>query len=167
MAQAFIKGSNLRALVTKLNCPMSIRHCAPIFARLFGCDIPDDSNVITEEDEDDVDPIQAKRLDAGLVTALRKVVDYSPNTLGFTYARYRQRGRVLSRVQTHRGNSQVFFKPFRKTTPVPGQIQAIFRPKDDRGDVFVALRRHNMLPPKFSILISNFLTLKLSYTVHI
>ena len=156
MAKSFVRSANLRALVSRSDCPEVIRNCQPMFQKLVDPQLRDtlqtDMRVLSSlvEDGDDYDDDSAanwnektaRSIPKDICMALTRFHCKSPRTAQFL-PNITINGLIYSPTSKHQGNSCILLKSRQDRNLVPARIQNIFQiPFSESLQTLIAIRRH-------------------------
>ena len=134
MLHTFLKGSKLRAWLSRSDCPPAIKECKVLFDRTYGV-YNDRSGAVVSVEDDPRAPDNAKA--TNVPQELRALTSQHRAIIR---AHLKHDGIIYSRNSTNVGNSQVMFYPdgILSRPAVPGIIKYIF---EDDGAMFFAVQR--------------------------
>jgi len=149
IATSFVKSANLRALLSKSECPEAIKNCQAFFQKLVDSEVRNtlltDISVFTSHLEPELMPTRIelegdetcgrttfRMLDEHLSDINKSSICGTPKNLSY----YTVHGRTFSIATRHKGNSSVLVR--HQSSILPAQIEDIIRTPDDQ--TFVAVR---------------------------
>ena len=149
IATSFVKSANLRALLTKSECPEAIKNCQAFFQKLVDPEVRNtlltDISVFTSHLEPELMPTPAVSSPSSSIrgTTFRILEKHLSNInkspIGGTVKNlsyYTVHGRTFSIAARHKGNGSALVR--HQSSILPAQIEDIIRTSDDQ--TFVAVR---------------------------
>jgi hypothetical protein len=146
IATSFVKSANLRALLTKSECPDAIRNCQAFFQKLVDPEVRNtlltDISAFISHLEPKFMPTPAtfspirgttfRALEKYLSDINKSPIPRTAKTLNY----YTSHGRTFSIASRHKGNGSVLVR--NKSSMLPAQIEDIVRTANDQ--IFIAVR---------------------------